>query len=81
MMYYPQEIGRSVNEVLHALNALQVADANDVAIPENYPKNNWIGSNVIVPPANTEEMKKERLADAAAGKFTCKDWWLCHKSL
>ncbi|MBS7527825.1 peroxiredoxin [Fusibacter paucivorans] len=81
MMYYPQEIGRSVDEVLRALNALQVTDANGVAAPENYPNNAWLGSDVIVPPANTEALKAQRLADAAAGKITCKDWWLCHKKL
>lgn len=81
MMYYPQEIGRSVAEVLRALNALQVTDANGVAAPENYPNNEWLGSDVIIPPAGTEELKAQRLTDAAAGKFVCKDWWLCHKSL
>lgn len=81
MMYYPQEIGRSVNEILRALNALQVADANGVAMPENYPNNEWLGSDVIIPPAGTEKLKEERLADAKAGKIQCKDWWLCHKSL
>lgn len=81
MMYYPQEIGRSVDEVLRALNALQVADKHGVAMPENYPNNSWLGSDVIVPPASTEAMKAERLADAKAGKIICKDWWLCHKSL
>lgn len=81
MMYYPQEIGRSVQEVLRALNALQVTDANGVAAPENYPNNEWLGSDVIVPPASTEALKAQRLADAAKGEFQCKDWWLCHKSL
>lgn len=81
MMYYPQEIGRSVDEILRSLNALQITDANGVAAPENYPNNDWLGSDVILPPAATEELRKERLEEAKAGKFTCKDWWLCHKSL
>ena len=81
MMYYPQEIGRSVDEILRVLNALQVTDKYGVAAPENYPNNPWLGSDVIVPPAGTEELKAQRLQDAKDGKFTCKDWWLCHKSL
>jgi len=81
MMYYPQEVGRNVNEILRSLNALQVTDKYSVAAPENYPNNEWIGSDVIIPPAATEELKVQRLEDAKSGKIVCKDWWLCHKSL
>ncbi len=76
-----QEVGRNVNEILRSLNALQVTDKYSVAAPENYPNNEWIGSDVIIPPAATEELKVHRLEDAKSGKIVCKDWWLCHKSL
>lgn len=39
MIYYPQEIGRQVDEVLRALKALQISDKNKVAMPENWPNN------------------------------------------
>jgi len=78
IMYYPQEIGRSMEEVLRAVKALQISDANGVAIPANWPKNELIGDNVIVPPAATEKEAKARLEDKT---ITCYDWWLCHKKL
>lgn len=78
IMYYPQEIGRNMDEVLRSVKALQTSDANGVAIPANWPNNDLIGSNVIVPPATTEAEAKKRLEDKT---ITCFDWWLCHKKL
>ncbi len=76
MIYYPQEIGRNMEEVLRSLKALQTSDKNKVAIPANWPNNELIGDRVIVPPANTEKEAEER-----PGKFDCYDWWFCHKPL
>jgi peroxiredoxin (alkyl hydroperoxide reductase subunit C) len=76
MIYYPQEIGRSVDEILRAVKALQTSDNNGVATPENWPNNELIGGNVIIPPATDIQTANER-----KGKENCFDWWFCHKSL
>ncbi len=82
MMYYPQEIGRNVDEILRALNALQVADKYKVATPENYPNNDWLGKDkVIVPPAKNEAEIEDRKEKVKNGEYECKDWWLCYKDL
>ena len=81
MMYYPQEVGRNVDEILRAVKALQTADTNKVAIPENWPNNPLIGDNVIIPPAATEELANERLKKSTDGDFECLDWWFCYKNL
>lgn len=82
MMYYPHSVGRSVDEILRALKALQVADKHGVAAPENFPNNNWLGKNVvIIPPASTEDEKAQRLKGVEANEFKSKDWWLCYKEL
>lgn len=76
MIYYLQEIGRQVDEVLRALKALQVSDSQKVAMPENWPNNELLGDKVIIPPpkdmATAEERKKS--ADGY-------DWWFTFKSL
>ncbi len=76
MIYYPQEIGRSVNEVLRAVKALIMSDANGVAAPENWPNNDLIGSNVIIPPASDVQTAAER-----KNQDNCFDWWFCHKKM
>jgi len=81
MMYYPQEIGRSIDEVLRAVKALQTHEANGVAMPENWPNNPILGDKVIIPPAGTEELAKERLEKAKSGEIECLDWWFCYKKL
>lgn len=81
IIYYPQEIGRSIDEILRAVRALQVSDANKVATPENWPNNADLGDQVIVPPASEEKIVKERLASAEAGEIQCHDWWFCYKKL
>lgn len=81
ILYYPQELGRNIAEVVRIVKALQLADKNKVAMPANWPEGELFKDDVIVPPANSAEAVKQRLADAKAGKHTCVDWWLCHKSL
>lgn len=81
MMYYPQEVGRSVDEILRSLKALQTSDNNGVAMPENWPNNPMFGDEVIIPPAGTEQLAKERLEKSKSGEIKCLDWWLCHKKL
>jgi len=81
ILYYPQEIGRNLDEILRALEALQTSDNNGVATPADWPNNELIGSNVIIPPAKDVKTAKERLQKAKDGEFECYDWWLCHKKL
>lgn len=78
ILYYPQEIGRNMDEILRIVKILQIADDNKVAIPANWPNNELIGDKVIVPPAKDVETTKKRLADTT---IECKDWWLCYKKL
>ncbi len=76
MIYYPQEIGRQVDEILRALNALQVSDAKKVAMPENWPNNELIGDKVIIPPPKDISGAAERLK-----KEQGYDWWFTFKNL
>jgi len=50
IIYYPQELGRNIEEILRAVEALRVADDEKVAMPANWPENRILGSNVIIPP-------------------------------
>ena len=55
IMYYPLNVGRNMDEILRALEALQTADKHKVALPLNWKR----GDKVIVPPPKTlEEMEK-----------------------
>ncbi len=74
VMYYPLNVGRNMDEILRALEALQVSDANGVAMPLNWRK----GDRVIVPPpANLDEMQ-ERIEGDYAEKV---DFYLVKKDL
>ncbi|NPA82301.1 MAG: peroxiredoxin [Epsilonproteobacteria bacterium] len=73
-IYYPQEIGRNMDEILRALKALQLSDEKGVAVPAGWPNNELIEDKVIIPPATDIESAKERLKSE-----TCFDWWFCYK--
>ncbi|MCK9266737.1 peroxiredoxin [bacterium] len=81
MLYYPQEIGRNMDEIVRIVEALQVTDNNKVAAPADWPNNEIIGGNVIIPPPTDVAAAKERLEKAKSGEFECYDWWFCHKKL
>ncbi|CAD6492942.1 MAG: Peroxiredoxin [Candidatus Argoarchaeum ethanivorans] len=74
MIYYPQELGRNMDEILRMVRGLQTVDENGVAIPANWPNNELIGDEVIIPPATDEKTAKERVK-----QYECYDWWFCHK--
>ena len=81
MLYYPQELGRNMDEILRVVKAMQIADKNGVAMPANWPNNEIMSDHVIIPPAKDVKTAKARLEQAKAGEFECYDWWLCHKKL
>ncbi len=76
MIYYPQEVGRSIDEVLRAVEALQISDERKVSMPEGWPRNELIGDEVIVPPPR--EVKGAMTKKKGPN---CYDWWFCHKKL
>ncbi len=76
ILYYPQEIGRNMDEIVRALRALQMSDKYKVAAPANWPDNELIGDRVIIPPATDVEAAKKRKE-----QYECYDWWFCHKEL
>ncbi|MEM2793412.1 MAG: peroxiredoxin, partial [Candidatus Methanomethylicia archaeon] len=80
ILYYPMELGRNMDEILRMVRALQIADKG-YAIPANWPNNEIIGDNVIVPPANTVDMIRKRREQEKTGEIKCLDWWLCYKKV
>jgi len=81
ILYYPQELGRNMDEILRVVKALQISDKNNVAMPANWPNNELVKDHVIIPPAEDIQTSKERLEKAKTGEIECYDWWLCHKKL
>ncbi len=81
ILYYPQELGRNVDEILRMVKGFQVSDKNGVAMPHNWPENEIVNDHVIVPPAMSEKEAKERTESAEKGEMECFDWWLCHKKI
>ena len=75
IMYYPQEIGRNMDEIVRAVKALQISDKQG-AMPAGWPNNELIKDRIIVSPASDVETAKKRLEDKS---LECFDWWFCHK--
>lgn len=74
MAYYPMSNGRSIDEFLRLLTALQTSDEYGVATPEGWQK----GDQVIVPPAKTFEEANRRME---SDEYECTDFYFCKKSL
>ncbi len=84
ILYYPQELGRNMDEILRMVKGLQVSDREGVAMPANWPSNELIGESVILPPASDEKTAKERKeAIGCEGEKPLDgfDWWFCHRKL
>lgn len=73
MVYYPMTNGRSIDEFVRLVAALQTSDANKVATPEAWQP----GDKVIVPPPADMEAAEARLDEG----YECTDWYFCKKAL
>ena len=73
-MYYPLNVGRNMDEILRALEALQISDKHGVAMPLDWKK----GDKVIVPPPKTLDEMNARINDDTCEKV---DFYLAKKSL
>ncbi len=81
ILYYPQEVGRNINEIIRTIKALQATDEFKVATPANWPYNSLIGDKVILPPPTSMQDAKVRLQKAPIENYSCYDWWFCFKNL
>ncbi|PKN73131.1 MAG: peroxiredoxin [Candidatus Cloacimonetes bacterium HGW-Cloacimonetes-3] len=79
IFYYPQELGRNMEEILRAVEAMQISDNNACAMPANWPKNELIGDRVIIPPAKDVKSANERKEKIKNGTMQGYDWWFAHK--
>ncbi|HHF98101.1 MAG TPA: peroxiredoxin, partial [Candidatus Aerophobetes bacterium] len=76
ILYYPQERGRNMDEILRMIKGFQISDRGKVAIPANWPENELIKDEVIIPPPTDEKNAKQRKS-----QYECFDWWFCHKKI
>jgi peroxiredoxin (alkyl hydroperoxide reductase subunit C) len=76
IIYYPLSTGRNFDELKRALIAMQAADQYGIATPADWKP----GEDVIVPPAGSCGVAKERM-EKTNGEMKCYDWFFCTKPL
>lgn len=74
IIYYPLSLGRNFDELKRALVAMQTADKYSIATPADWRP----GEDVIVPPAGSCGVAKERMESE---DIKCVDWFFCTKAL
>ncbi len=74
MVYYPMTNGRSIDEILRLVKALQTTDKHGIATPEGWQP----GDKVIVPPPATIDEAEERMKMENA---EVTDWYFVKKDL
>lgn len=72
-VYYPLSTGRSIEEILRVVEAIQVADKYKVATPEGWKP----GDKVIVPAPATQQVAEARASEG----YDTVDWYFSKKSL
>jgi peroxiredoxin (alkyl hydroperoxide reductase subunit C) len=74
IMYYPLNVGRSMEEIKRTLQALQTTDEHGVACPVNWQQ----GEDVIVPPPKTYDEVQQRKQNPGGEAL---DFYLVKKKL
>lgn len=67
LIHYPMNVGRSVEEILRVLSALQLTDSEAVATPEGWTPG---GETVLPPPIDQSEADRRTQMDDGAWYFT-----------
>lgn len=75
VLYYPDELGRNIDEILRSLDGLQKNDAESVAMPANWPENDRFEDGVLLPPPGTREDAEAREKRATEDGYDQYDWW------
>jgi peroxiredoxin (alkyl hydroperoxide reductase subunit C) len=73
MVYYPMTNGRSIDEILRLVTALQTSDKHGVATPEGWRA----GDKVIVPPPKTSAEAAKRKDEG----YEYTDWYFSRKEV
>lgn len=76
IMYYPLSLGRNFDEIKRVLIGLQTVDNFGVALPADWRP----GDEVIVPPAGSCGVAKERM-EGKDESLHCYDWFFCTKQI
>ncbi|MDD5507432.1 MAG: peroxiredoxin [Bacteroidales bacterium] len=77
ILYYPQTVGRNMEEIERLLIALQTVDKYQVNTPASWQP----GDDIIVASPETIEAAKKREEDYKKGELRCLDWYFCFKRL
>jgi len=75
IIYYPLSLGRNFDELYRAVVAMQTADNFQIATPADWRP----GDDVIVPPAGSCGVAKERMENK--DNIKCYDWFFCTKPI
>ncbi len=67
IIHYPMNVGRSVDEIIRVLSALQLSDEKNVALPEGWKPGE---RSVLPPPLDLDEADQRAIADGEAWYFT-----------
>lgn len=76
IVYYPQQLGRNIDELIRVFQGLQTIDANSVSVPANWQP----GQPVILPAPATLEDAAKRTNGGGAG-LKVETWYLSRKDL
>ncbi|MFW5841836.1 MAG: peroxiredoxin [Bacillota bacterium] len=72
ILYYPASTGRNFDEIKRIILAMQKADKEGIATPADWRP----GDDVIVPPAGTCGVAKDRVDNGKDADY-CLDWFMC----
>ena len=73
IIYYPMTCGRSIDEILRILRAMQTSDEHRVSTPAGWQP----GDKVLVQPPATADAASKRLEEG----LECVDWYFCKRDL
>jgi peroxiredoxin 2/4 len=76
LLYYPLNLGRSVDELLRVFEALQTADQNACALPAN-----WKPGDAVIVPAPITQADAQKRVESNGNGLEVTDWYFTKKKL
>ena len=76
VVYYPMQLGRSIDELLRIYQGLQTVDANGVSCPAD-----WKPGDAVIVPAPATQADAHKRTNGGGGGLDVKTWYLSKKEL
>ena len=81
ILYYPQELGRNMDEIIRIIKAMQMASTRRKSQANHWPGYEVIPGDIEFPANVQDDKDRNKFRQLQNDEFQSYDWWVDHRRL